>query len=166
MIEFKMGDILAEDVEALVNTVNCVGIMGRGIALQFKRAYPENFSSYEAACRRQDVVPGRMLVFETGQLTNPRYIINFPTKRHWRGKSRIEDIESGLEALVAEIEGRGIRSVAIPPLGAGLGGLDWADVWARIERALRRLPDVRVVVFEPRSDGNIDGAATLAGAVR
>lgn len=152
MIEFKTGDILGEDVEALVNTVNCVGIMGRGIALQFKRAYPENFSAYEAACRRAEVVPGRMFVFETGQLTNPRYIINFPTKRHWRGKSRIEDIESGLDALASEVKTRGIRSIAIPPLGAGLGGLDWTDVRPRIERAMLGLPDVRVVVFKPRSD--------------
>jgi O-acetyl-ADP-ribose deacetylase (regulator of RNase III) len=158
MIEFKVGDILAEDVEALVNTVNCVGIMGRGIALQFKRAYPDNFRAYEAACQRQEVVPGRMFVFDTGHLTNPRYIINFPTKRHWRGKSRIEDIESGLRALVTEVETRGIRSIAIPPLGAGLGGLDWARVRPLIESALHRLPDVRAVVFEPRQDADPVGA--------
>ena len=97
MIEFKTGDILAEDAEALVNTVNCVGFMGRGIALQFKNVWPENFKAYAAACRRQEVQPGRMFVFETGRLTNPRYIINFPTKRHWRGKSRMEDIEAGLK---------------------------------------------------------------------
>lgn len=150
MIEYKTGDILAEDAEALVNTVNCVGAMGRGIALQFKRAWPENFKAYAAACRRKEVQPGRMFVFETGLLTHPRYVINFPTKRHWRGKSRIEDIETGLEALVAEIRKRGIGSIAIPPLGAGLGGLNWAEVRERIERALRDLPEVRVVVFEPR----------------
>ena len=149
MIEFKTGDILAEDAEALVNTVNCVGFMGRGIALQFKRAWPENFKAYEAACRRKEVQPGRMFVFETGQLVSPHYIINFPTKRHWRGKSRIEDIDAGLVALVAEVRARGIRSIAIPPLGAGLGGLDWADVRWRIERAMNALPDVRAVVFEP-----------------
>src|SRR5436190_9407038 len=149
MIEYKKGDILREDVEALVNTVNCVGIMGRGIALQFKNAFPENFKFYVAACERHEVQPGRMLVFKTGGLTNPKYIINFPTKRHWRGKSRIEDIEAGLVALVNEIRRRGIRSIAIPPLGAGLGGLAWADVRPRIERAMRELPDVRVVVFEP-----------------
>jgi O-acetyl-ADP-ribose deacetylase (regulator of RNase III) len=91
--------------------------------LQFKNAWPENFKAYEAACLREEVQPGRMFVFETGHLTNPRYIINFPTKRHWRGKSRIQDIESGLTALVAEIRKRGITSVAIPPLGSGLGGL-------------------------------------------
>src|SRR3990170_1506748 len=110
MIEYKTGDILQADAEALVNTVNCVGIMGRGIALQFKNAFPENFKAYEAACSRGEVQPGRMFVSETNQLTNPRYIINFPTKRHWRGKSRIEDIERGLKALSEEIRKRGIRS--------------------------------------------------------
>ena len=141
MIEFRTGDILAADAEALVNTVNCVGIMGRGIALQFKNAFPDNFKAYEAACRRGDVQPGRMFVFETGQLTNPRYIVNFPTKRHWRGNSRMEDIESGLDALVGEIGRRGIRSIAIPPLGSGLGGLDWTEVLPRIEQAMQALPD-------------------------
>ena len=122
MIEYKRGDILAEDAEALVNTVNTVGVMGGGIALQFKKAFPANFKAYAATCKRGDVQPGRMFVFETGQLTNPRYIINFPTKRHWRGKSRMEDIDAGLEALVKEVRDRGIRSIAIPPLGSGLGG--------------------------------------------
>lgn len=150
MIEFKTGDILAEDVEALVNTVNCVGIMGRGVSLKFKEAFPNNFKAYALACRCQEVQPGRMFVFTTGQLTNPRYIINFPTKRHWRGNARIEDIEKGLEALVDEVRSRGIRSLAIPALGSGLGGLDWAVVRPRIERALVALSDVRIVVFEPQ----------------
>lgn len=151
MIEFRTGDILRTDAEALVNTVNCVGIMGRGIALQFKNDFPENFKAYEAACAREEVQPGRMFVFETRTLTNPKFIINFPTKRHWRGKSRMEDIESGLKALVEEIRDRGIRSIAIPPLGSGLGGLNWADVRPRIVQALRGLDDLRVIVFEPNS---------------
>ncbi len=150
MIQYKAGNILEEDAEALVNTVNCVGFMGRGIALQFKKAWHGNFKAYAAACRRHEVQPGRMFVFETGRLTNPRYIINFPTKRHWRGKSRMEDIEAGLEALVGEIRSRGIRSVALPPLGAGLGGLNWTEVRPRIERAMADLADVEVVVFEPQ----------------
>lgn len=154
MIEYKTGDILTEDAEALVNTVNCVGIMGRGIALQFKNAFPDNFKAYEAACRRGAVQPGHMFVFGTGQLTSPRYIINFPTKRHWRGKSRMEDIDSGLEALIDEVKRRRIKSLAVPPLGSGLGGLNWRDVRSRIEDALSRLDDVRVVVYEP------DGRAT------
>lgn len=150
MMEFKSGDILKDDAEALINTVNCVGIMGRGIALQFRDAFPENFRSYAEACQRGEVQPGRMFVFETGQLTPPRYIINFPTKRHWRGKSRMEDIEAGLKALVEVIRAKHILSVAIPPLGSGLGGLDWLDVKPRIEAALRPLTDVRAVVYEPQ----------------
>ena len=149
MIRYKTGDILAEDAEALVNTVNCVGVMGRGIALQFKKAFPDNFRAYAEACKCGQVVPGRMFIFETGGLTNPRYIINFPTKRHWRGASRIGDIEAGLDALVREIRERDIGSIAIPPLGSGLGGLDWSDVRSLIEEALRGINDPRVVVFEP-----------------
>ncbi len=149
MFEYRTGDLLQSDAEAIVNTVNCVGAMGRGLALQFKCAWPENFRAYEAACRRGELQPGRVFVFKTGQLTNPRYVINFPTKRHWRDKSRIEDIDAGLTALLDEIRARRIRSIAIPPLGSGLGGLDWRDVRPRIESALRALEDVRVIVFEP-----------------
>jgi O-acetyl-ADP-ribose deacetylase (regulator of RNase III) len=149
MIEYKTGDILTDDAEALVNTVNCVGIMGRGIALQFKNAFPKNFGAYEKACERHEIVPGKMFVFENDSLTNPRFIINFPTKRHWRGKSRIEDIEAGLAALVEEIKSRRIRSIAIPPLGAGLGGLNWKEVRPRIEKALKGLAELTVKVYEP-----------------
>src|SRR5258705_10507366 len=116
MIEYKKGDILREDVEALVNTVNCVGIMGRGIALQFKNAFPENFKSYVAACERNEVQPGRMLIFKTGRLTNPKYIINFPTKRHWREKRRKKDIKAGLFALVNEIRFLNIHFISISAL--------------------------------------------------
>ncbi len=151
MIEFTTGDILRADAEALVNTVNCVGIMGRGVALQFKNAFPANFKAYEAACARDEVQPGKMFVFETRELTGPKFIINFPTKRHWRGKSRIEDIDSGLKALAEEVRNRGIRSIAIPPLGSGLGGLNWAEVRPRIEAALRGANDLHVVIFEPNS---------------
>lgn len=150
MIEITSGDILKDESEALVNTVNCVGIMGRGIALQFKDAFPDNFKAYAEACQRGEVQPGRMFVFDTGQLTPPRYIINFPTKRHWRGKSRIEDIEAGLAALVKVIRERRIRSIAVPPLASGLGGLNWLDIKPRIEAALQPLTDVRVSVYEPK----------------
>ena len=149
MIKFKTGDILTEDAEALVNTVNCVGFMGRGIALQFKKAYPENFKSYSAACNRKEIQPGRMFVFDTGQLTNPHYIINFPTKRHWRGKSRMEDIDTGLVALAEEIRSYNIQSIAIPPLGSGLGGLDWFEVRPRIEKILKQFSDLTAIVYEP-----------------
>lgn len=148
-IELRTGNILQADAEAIVNTVNCVGVMGRGIALQFKKAFPANFHAYALACKAGEVQPGRMFIHDTGSFANPRYIINFPTKRHWKGKSRIEDIDAGLAALAAEVRARGIRSIAIPPLGAGLGGLDWSDVRPRIEAALRDLPDVDVLIYEP-----------------
>lgn len=149
MLTLKKGNLLDADVEALVNAVNCVGVMGRGIALQFKEAFPANFKAYEAACKRGEVVPGRMFIFATGGLTNPRYIVNFPTKRHWREKSRIEDIDAGLTDLVAEVTRRNIKSIAIPPLGTGLGGLSWTDVRPRIMKAAEKLPDLDVQVFEP-----------------
>ena len=149
MIEHRTGDIFEADVEALVNSVNCVGVMGRGIALQFKTAFPENFKAYERACKRDEVQPGRMFVYESGKMTNPRLIINFPTKRHWRAKSRIEDIDAGLDALAAEIKARNIQSIAIPPLGSSLGGLDWSVVRPRIEAALDKLDNLQVLLFEP-----------------
>jgi O-acetyl-ADP-ribose deacetylase (regulator of RNase III) len=164
MIRFMQGDILSANTEALVNTVNCVGVMGRGIALQFKNAFPANFKAYAAACKRQDIQPGRMFVFDTGELTWPRYIINFPTKRHWRGKSRIEDIVAGLPELVAEIRKRNIHSIAIPPLGSGLGGLNWAKVRPLIERALAEVPEVEAIVFEP-GGGPTDGRANRSSDV-
>jgi O-acetyl-ADP-ribose deacetylase (regulator of RNase III) len=154
MIERTRGNILTADAEALVNTVNCVGVMGKGIALQFKKAFPENFKAYEAACRREEVKPGRMFVFETGQLFNPRYIINFPTKRHCRGKSCYEDIASGLQALVREVQDRRIRSIAIPPLGSGLGGLQWSRVKTMIEATFEEISDVQVKLYEPKGSPN------------
>jgi O-acetyl-ADP-ribose deacetylase (regulator of RNase III) len=156
MIDFTSGDILECEAEALVNPVNCVGVMGRGVALQFRKAFPENFKAYAATCRRELVQPGRMFVFATGQITPPRFIINFPSKRHWRDKSRIEDIEAGLEDLLEVIRARGISSIAIPPLGCGLGGLDWQDVRPRVERAVASLEDVYVIVYEPNGAPTID----------
>ena len=149
MIEVGKGNLLEADVEALVNTVNCDGFMGKGIALQFKQAFPENFKAYQKACRAGEMVLGRMFVFDNPGLVHPRFIINFPTKNHWRSKSRIEDIESGLRALVQDVRSLDIRSIAVPPLGCGLGGLKWRDVGPRIERAFAALSDVKTIVFEP-----------------
>ncbi len=149
VISFRKGDILKANAEALVNTVNCVGAMGRGVALQFRRAFPENFRAYAAACARREVRPGQMFVFETGALTNPHLIINFPTKRHWRGKSRLEDIRAGLRDLARVISERRIRSIAVPALGSGLGGLDWDEVRPYIEETLRSFNDLDAVIFEP-----------------
>ena len=156
MIVPKRGDILGAEADALVNTVNCVGVMGRGIALQFKKAFPENFREYASACERGEVKPGSMLIYETGMLAGPRFIINFPTKRHWKGKSRMDDIDDGLMALVTEVTKRKIGTVAIPPLGCGLGGLRWSEVRPRIVEAFSALPDVRVLLYEP------DGAPVAA----
>ena len=149
MMEFKYGNLFEENTEALVNTVNSVGVMGKGIALHFKQAYPENFRQYERACRAKEVQPGQMFTVPTGSLLNPKYIINFPTKRHWKNKSQIEDIKSGLLALVAEVKRLGITSIAIPPLGCGNGGLDWQEVKPLIESAFIHLPHIDIVIFEP-----------------
>lgn len=149
MIEIARGNLLTAEVDALVNTVNCVGYMGKGIALQFKQAFPANFKTYEAACVAEAVVPGRMLIHDNGGLVNPRWIINFPTKRHWRGKSRLDDVAAGLSALISDVKRLGIRSIAVPPLGCGLGGLDWAIVRPMIEQAFEAVPEVVVQLFEP-----------------
>ncbi|MBC8507196.1 MAG: macro domain-containing protein [Chloroflexi bacterium] len=149
MINFTKGNLLKADVEAIVNTVNCVGVMGKGIALQFKQAYPENYRLYKKACDVEEVQSGRMFIVPTGQMLNPKYIINFPTKRHWKNKSRIEDIETGLSSLIKDIQKLEIRSIAIPPLGAGSGGLAWAEVRPLIIQAFENLEDVDVYIYEP-----------------
>jgi len=149
MIEYVTGNLLEANVEALVNAVNTVGVMGKGIALQFKQAFPENFKAYKNAYRNNQLSTGKVLVLPTGHLTNPKYILNFPTKRHWRSKSRLDDIKAGLVDLVRVIEENKIGSIAIPPLGCGNGGLDWKDVRPLIENVLTSLTDVEVLIYEP-----------------
>lgn len=149
MIKFVTGNLLDAKVDALVNTVNTAGVMGKGLALQFKKAFPANSKAYEAACKQGEVQIGKMFVFDAGGIVLPRYIINFPTKKHWRSPSKLEYVEQGLGDLIEVIRDRQIRSIAIPPLGAGLGGLDWRKVRSVIERALSTLSDVEVLVFEP-----------------
>lgn len=150
MIELAQGNLLEAPVEALVNTVNTKGVMGRGIALQFKQAYPAMFREYEQACEADEIHLGQMYVFDLGGLAGgPRWIICFPTKDHWRGKSRLADIEAGLDDLVRTIKKLRIRSIAVPPLGCGLGGLDWNEVRPRIEAALSQVQDVKVLLFTP-----------------
>lgn len=149
MIEYRTGDLFLAGTAAIVNPVNCVGVMGAGLAAQFKRAYPDNFHAYAEACRRGDVAPGKMFLFQTGFFTAPSLIVNFPTKRHWRDKSRLEDIELGLTALVTDVQRHAVQSIAIPPLGCGLGGLEWAQVKPLIEVAFTDGP-TQVVVFQPR----------------
>ena len=148
--KITQGDLLRQDdVDAIVNTVNCVGVMGKGIALQFKNKWPENNRAYEIACKQKKVRPGLMFVFDSGGLVKPNFIINFPTKDHWRSKSRIEFIRDGLVDLVKQVKQLGIRSIAIPPLGCGNGGLDWDEVRPLIEQAFIELPDVEARLFEP-----------------
>jgi O-acetyl-ADP-ribose deacetylase (regulator of RNase III) len=149
MIKLVTGNLLDAKVDALVNTVNTAGVMGKGLALQFKKAYPANFKAYEAACKRDEVQVGKMFVFDAGGVALRRYIINFPTKKHWRSPSKLEYVQQGLADLIQVIRDREIRSIAAPPLGAGLGGLDWRTVRALIERSLAVLTDVEVLVFEP-----------------
>ena len=144
------GNFLEADAQALVNPVNCVGVMGKGLALQFKHAFPDSFAAYRAACTRGVVVPGRMFVTETGLVTGPHLLIHFPTKRHWRDRSLLEDIDTGLTALVAKVSARGLRSLAVPALGCGLGGLDWDTVRPLIGEAFAALPDVRVLLYGPQ----------------
>lgn len=149
MITESSGNLLAADVDALVNTVNTVGVMGKGIALQFKRAYPDMFADYQRAAKAGTVQRGKMHVWPTGSMSGPRYVINFPTKGHWRVPSRLPDIESGLRDLVDVVRSLEIRSIAIPPLGAGNGGLEWSLVEPLIRRAFAELPDVDVRVYAP-----------------
>ena len=150
MWKLTEGNILEADAQALVNTVNTVGVMGKGIALQFKKAFPEMFEAYAAICKAKKLQPGQMHVYDRGQMFNPRYIINFPTKRHWKGKSKVADIVAGLDALVQELTTRNIKSVAIPPLGCGHGGLNWAEVRPLIELAMGRVPEVEALIYAPK----------------
>lgn len=149
MIKETSGNLLRADAEALINTVNTEGVMGKGIALQFKKAYPAMYDAYRKAAKAGEVRLGHMHVWPTGQMTGPKYVINFPTKGHWKSRSKLEDIESGLVDLIALIRRLGIDSVAMPPLGCGNGGLDWADVHPKIVAAFDEIPDVDVLLFPP-----------------
>ena len=149
MLQFLQGDLIGAEAEALVNTVNTVGVMGKGVALQFRKAFPDNYVAYRRACDRGEVRVGTMFVFEREALLPPRFIINFPTKEHWRAKSKLEHIEQGLVDLVAVVKEEGISSIAIPPLGCGNGGLEWQDVRPLIENAFARMHGVRVLIHEP-----------------
>lgn len=147
MITFTKGDLFESQAEALVNAVNCVGVMGKGIALQFKQRFPENFRAYEEACIFREVQIGEMFVTQQTDPSLPLWIINFPTKKHWSNPSKLEWIESGLKDLRRFLIENKVQSVAIPALGAGLGGLDWPDVRRLIERELAGL-ETEIMVYE------------------
>jgi len=151
MITYTQGNLLEAQVEALVNTVNTVGVMGKGIALMFKERFPKNMAEYASACKAKQVNTGKMFVTETSELMGPKWIVNFPTKQHWRAKSKMEWIQEGLIDLRYFLENNNVRSIAIPPLGAGQGGLAWPDVKMEIEKALSDIKTTNIIVFEPTS---------------
>ncbi|MCM3737340.1 macro domain-containing protein [Bacillus cytotoxicus] len=154
MLKFTTGNLFeyGYKMDAIVNTVNCVGVMGKGIALEFKKRYPENFNYYEKVCSNKELLPGKMLMFLQNSNGYPRYIVNFPTKNHWRYPSKIEYISDGLDDLVTQIKKHSIQSISIPALGCGNGGLDWEDVKKLIKEKLQHLDDVEIIVYEPSSN--------------
>ena len=152
MMTFTQGNLLKAKVEAMVNTVNTVGTMGKGIALMFKERFPQNFKAYAKACQKGEVRTGRMFVTENRSLFGPKWVINFPTKKHWRDKTRLEWIETGLQDLVLVIEEKSIRSIAIPPLGCGNGGLDWREVRPLIVSALEKVEELDALIYEPTAE--------------
>jgi len=150
-IVYKNGDMFEEPTEAIVNTVNCVGVMGKGVALEFKRRWPENFRAYKRMCTDKKLSPGGMFIFDNNDFLDGekhRFLINFPTKLHWRSRSKIEYVKDGLVDFVEQVRRLGVKSVAMPPLGCGNGGLEWLDVRPLIEAALSELPEVNFVIFE------------------
>jgi O-acetyl-ADP-ribose deacetylase (regulator of RNase III) len=149
MIKYVTGNLLEAEVEALVNTVNTVGVMGKGIALMFRERFPENFRAYASACKTRKIEVGKMFVTPSNELSGPRWIVNFPTKQHWRYPSKPEWIENGLRDLCRVIAEKEIKSIALPPLGCGNGGLDWAMVKEMIEVELSNIPNLQVVAYEP-----------------
>jgi O-acetyl-ADP-ribose deacetylase (regulator of RNase III) len=161
MVRFRHGDILRSQAQTLVNTVNCVGVMGKGVALAFRRAYPEMYRDYVARCRAGEVLPGRPYLYKTG---TRRQIINFPTKGHWRSDSRISDVRGGLAVVRTHLSEWGIDSLAFPALGCGNGGLDWADVKPLIAEAFADTP-IDVEVYEPGSESApIDATVAIGEA--
>lgn len=149
MIEENSGNLLNSNAQALVNTVNTVGVMGRGIALQFKNAFPGNYKAYRKACEEGRLQPGGILVYDAGAFSSPRYILNVATKKHWKGRSRLEYVKAGAEAIARTVKELGIESVAVPPLGCGNGGLTWRSVGPVIREAFRELSDVKVYLYPP-----------------
>ncbi|GHT68716.1 Appr-1-p processing protein [Bacteroidia bacterium] len=149
MIHYTKGNILDSDAQALVNTVNTVGVMGKGIALQFKNAFPNNFKAYEDACKRKEIAIGKLFVSKDRNLNSgEKIIINFPTKKDWRKSSEYSYIEDGLDDFLKVIEKEQIKSVALPPLGAGNGGLEWEKVKQLLELKLSTL-NIDIYVYEP-----------------
>ena len=149
MVEFVKGNLLEAKVDALVNTVNEVGVMGKGVALQFREAFPQSSREYMEAARRKQIRVGHVLATRNESLSGPQWIIHFPTKKHWRQPSRLEWVRDGLRDLVRIVKENGISSIALPPLGCGNGGLNWQSVRHEIEASFQGVDDVQVIVYEP-----------------
>ena len=153
MIEFSEGSLFDSGAAALVNPVNVVGVMGKGLALEFSKRFPKASADYRAACADGRMKLGQVFAAEEGGVT----ILHFPTKQHWRNPSKLEYIMEGLHSLVETLRSRGIASVAVPPLGCGCGGLDWARVRPLIVSALDRLPEVQVLIYGPAIERSSQG---------
>lgn len=152
MIKYTKGNILESEAKALVNTVNTVGVMGKGIALQFKKAFTHNNKKYVQACKNQELEPGRLLsVWDENFTLGKKLIINFPTKKHWRHRSKYEYVEKGLKALRELLQEKQVNSVAIPPLGCGHGGLQWSKIKQLMEDYLGDLT-LDVLIYQPNEN--------------
>jgi len=148
MIKVVSGNLFDSKSQVWVNTVNTVGVMGKGIALEFKNRFPEMFEEYTYACKYGYVRIGTIWIWELPKTNIPQYVFNFPTKAHWRKSSRIEWIERGLDDLEIQLKIRSIKSISIPPLGCGNGGLDWEKVRPLIEEKLGGL-DCEILLYPP-----------------
>jgi O-acetyl-ADP-ribose deacetylase (regulator of RNase III) len=153
VVTFVKGDIFKSPAQVLTNTVNCVGVMGKGVALEFKNRYPQMFGDYKSKCDQGKVKPGQPYLWED----DSAQVLNFPTKRHWRDSSLLQDVEDGLKYLAASYEQMGIQSIAMPALGCGLGGLEWSEVQPLFVKYMGTLPDLDVYVYEPQKIASIHG---------
>jgi O-acetyl-ADP-ribose deacetylase (regulator of RNase III) len=154
MIKISHGNLLQAKVDAIVNTVNCVGVMGKGIALQFKKEFPENFRLYERACKANQLKPGQMFVTQNPDMFGAKWIVNFPTKMDWRNPSKLDWIVSGLVDLANFVKTNGVRSIAIPALGCSNGGLNWTQVRPLIEQTFadETFADTIVYLYPPQGN--------------
>jgi len=158
LVTYVSGDIFKSPAQVLTNAVNCVGVMGKGIALEFKNRYPSLFHDYKKRCDNREVLPGQPYLWENEDVQ----ILNFPTKRHWRDHSLLQDIEEGLAYLAANYEKMGIQSLAMPALGCGNGGLRWDEVQPLIDKYLGAIPDLDVYVYQPQVVGLKNNSANTS----
>ncbi|WP_338793548.1 macro domain-containing protein [Bernardetia sp. MNP-M8] len=152
-MNYTKGNILESNTEVIINPVNIVGVMGKGLALAFKKQFPHNYKIYKEACKNKTINIGKLLLVSDfnneSNLERKQFIINFPTKKHWRSPSKMEYVEEGLKDLVRIIETQKFESMAIPALGCGLGGLEWEDVRFLLEKYLEKIEGIKITIYEP-----------------